>query len=356
MVAFDAGETLAERFRSHMGDATTLYGYAMRGMADDWEAGGVTRQICSGWESSPTGTMIQLRYLAGIFRIVLRGEAPELAAFYPCLHGSAPGPAPAERVWPVMREVAAAHVEELRQALHVVPQTNEPGRAAVLLIGLFEAVRRHGIRRIRLWEIGASAGLNLYADRFRYVGPGWEWGPDGSPLVLSTDAPMVRVEDVEIVQRRGCDLDPIDPTTGEGADRLRSFVWPWHVSRHDRLSAALAVAQAERAAGRAAVVDRAGAGEWLERHVAAVSVAGAGADVLTVVWQSITRMYWPPDEGKRVDAAIAAARARFPLAHVTMEHPDEVVDGRVVHAREAQLAVDGDPLGWVHPHGIPVWL
>ena len=255
-----------------------------------------------------------------------------------------------------MREVAAAHVEELRQALHVVPQTNEPGRAAVLLIGLFEAVRRHGIRRIRLWEIGASAGLNLYADRFRYVGPGWEWGPDGSPLVLSTDAPMVRVEDLEIVQRRGCDLDPIDPTTGEGADRLRSFVWPWHVSRHDRLSAALAVAQAERAAGRAAVVDRAGAGEWLERHVAAVSVAGAGADVLTVVWQSITRMYWPPDEGKRVDAAIAAARARFPLAHVTMEHPDEVVDGRVVHAREAQLAVDGDPLGWVHPHGIPVWL
>ena len=61
-------------------------------------------------------------------------------------------------------------------------------------------------------------------------------------------------------------------------------------------------------------------------------------------------------EGELVDAAIAAARSRFPLAHVTMEHPDEVVDGRVVHAREAQLAVDGDPLGWVHPHGIPVWL
>lgn len=351
MVAFDAGETLAERFRSHMGDAPTVYGYALQGMADDWEAGGVTREICAGWESSPTGTMIQLRYLAGIFQIVLRGEAPELAAFYPCLGGSAS----ADGVWPVMREVAARHVPELRRALEVVPQTNEPGRSAVLLLGLFEAVRRHGIRRVRLLEIGASAGLNLYADRFRYVGPGWEWGPTDSALLLPTEAPHVRVEAFEIVDRRGCDLDPVDPTTSDGADRLRSFVWPWHVARHERLSAALAVVRVEATAGRAAVVDRAGAGEWLEGQLASRTPSGS-ADVLTVVWQSVTRMYWPPSEGERVDAVIAAARRQRPLAHITMEHPDEVVDGRVVHAREAQLAVDGDPLGWVHPHGIPVWL
>ena len=347
MVAFDAGGTLAERFRSHMGDAPTVYGYAMRGMADDWEAGGVTREVCRGWEDSPTGTVVQLRYLAGVFRIVLRGEAPELAAFYPCLGGQRP----ASEVWPVMRSVVAAHVPELQAALPVVPQTNEPGRSAVLLLGLFEAVRRHGIRRIRLLELGASAGLNLYVDRFRYAGPGWAWGPPDSPLMLATEAPQVAPEDVEIVARRGCDLDPVDPTTAEGADRLRSFVWPWHVSRHERLADAIAVARAEQSAGRAAVVDRAGAGTWLDEQLSTPS-----PDALTVVWQSITRMYWPPEEGHRVDALIAAARTRMPLTHITMEHPDQVVDGQVVHARHAALAVDGDVLGEVHPHGIPVWV
>ena len=347
MVAFDAGGTLAERFRSHMGDAPTVYGFAMRGMADDWEAGGVTREVCRGWEDSPTGTMVQLRYLAGVFRIVLRGDAPELAAFYPCLGGERP----AKEVWPVMRAVVEGYVAELQAALHVVPQTNEPGRAAVLMLGLFEAVRRHGIRRIRLLEVGASAGLNLHADRFRYAGPGWAWGPPDSPLALATQAPRVVTEDVQIVARRGCDLDPVDPTTAEGGDRLRSFVWPWHVSRHERLSAAIEVARREQAAGRAVVVDRARAGTWLAEQLSLTE-----PDVLTVVWQSITRMYWPPEEAARVDGIIATARRRTPLAHITMEHPDHVVDGELVHARHAVLAVDGDVLGEVHPHGIPVWV
>jgi hypothetical protein len=32
---WDVGETLADRFRAHAGDSQHLYGYAMRGMADD---------------------------------------------------------------------------------------------------------------------------------------------------------------------------------------------------------------------------------------------------------------------------------------------------------------------------------
>ena len=43
---WDAGETLADRFRAHAGDADHLYGYAMRGMAEDWAAGGPTRIAC----------------------------------------------------------------------------------------------------------------------------------------------------------------------------------------------------------------------------------------------------------------------------------------------------------------------
>jgi hypothetical protein len=87
---WDVGETLADRFRAHASDSQHLYGYAMRGMAEDWEAGGPTCMACRGYETAPRGALIQLRLLAGVFRLVSTGQAPELIRFYLCLGGTDP--------------------------------------------------------------------------------------------------------------------------------------------------------------------------------------------------------------------------------------------------------------------------
>lgn len=333
---FDSGDTLAERFRSHAGDSRTLYGFAMRAMADDWETGGVVREICADWESAPPGSVVQLRLLAGVFRIVLRGQAPELAPYYESLGGTA-GP---EGAWPVMQTVMAAHVGELKEALTVAPQTNEVGRSAALLVGLFEAVRRSGLTRIRLLEPGASAGLNLLVDRFRFETPAWSCGPDDSPFVQRDGIQgVVSPQRFSVVSRRGCDLEPVDAATSEGRLRLTSFVWPFHVDRHERLRAALAIA-----AAHPVEVDRAGAGEWIERKLSGTPPA---QDVVTVVWHSITRMYWPAQETARVEVAVAPARSRMAIAHVAMEYPKDKPSG----ADQAELSVDGDVIALVDPHG-----
>ena len=73
---WDTGETLADRFRAHAADAEHLYRYATRGMADDWDTGGPVRLICRGYEKAPRGAVIHLRLLAGLFRLVLTGRAP----------------------------------------------------------------------------------------------------------------------------------------------------------------------------------------------------------------------------------------------------------------------------------------
>jgi len=330
--------TLAERFRAHAGDEQHLYGHAMRAMADDWESGGVARRICAGWETAPAGAMVSLRLLAGVARIVLRGDAPALAAFYPCLDGAG-DPALA---WPVMRDVMLAHEAELSAALAVPPQTNEVGRSSALLVGLSEAVRAGGLSQVRLLEPGASAGLNLLVDRFRFESEGWVWGPPDSPLVLRDGikgyaGPLA----FQIVSRRGCDLSPLDASDPQDRLRLRSFVWPFHVERHERLDAALAVASDEPPQ-----VDHAPAGVWLEEQLAAPVDDG----VLTVVWQSATRLYWPEQETRRVERAIAAGRARTPLAHVAMEDP---LTGAGDHA---ELSLDGQVLATVGHHGTPVRL
>ena len=85
MLAWDRGDTLADRFRSHAGAASHLYGHARRGMADDWEAGGPVRTVFAGYEQAPYGSALPLRLLAGVFRLVLTGQARELEPFYPAL-------------------------------------------------------------------------------------------------------------------------------------------------------------------------------------------------------------------------------------------------------------------------------
>ena len=235
----DAGETLADRFRAHADDAQHLYGYAIRGMAEDWETGGPVRVACRGYENAPRGAVIHLRLLAGVFRLVLTGRAPELVAFYPCLGGNAP----ASEAWPVMREVIGAHVDEMQTALAIPPQTNEVGRSAALLAGLFDLVAESGVRRVRLLEVGASAGLNLLLDHYAYRGGSWQFGfADSTVQFINPIQGHVQAEDFMITDRAGCDLHPVDATSAEGRLLLTSFVWPFDLDRHKRLSLALAIA------------------------------------------------------------------------------------------------------------------
>jgi hypothetical protein len=347
MVRWDQGRTLADRFRSHAGVATHLYGYAMRGMAEDWEAGGPVRAICVGYESAPTGSALPLRLLAGVFRLVLTDQAPELVRFYPCL-GGRDDPAQA---WPVLREVMSRHSAELRAALEVPPQTNEVGRSVALLAGLFDVVAATGIRRLRLLELGASAGLNLLVDRFFYSGADWQFGDPASPVAFPGAIwGRVRTADFTIADRRGCDLHPVDATTPAGQLLLTSFVWPFQVSRHQRLTAAL-----QLAAAHPVVVDRAAASAWL-----APVLDDTTDEVLPVIWHSITRLYWTPDEVAAVEAALAAYAEHRPVARVAMEFRTGE-DASTSPELSSTVWLPGQPprhrqLGTAHDHGPPVRL
>ena len=83
----------------------------------------------------------------------------------------------------------------------------------------------------------------------------------------------------------------------------------------------------------------------------------ADDDVLTVIWQSVTRQYWPAAEVAALDAVIEQARSRMPVARVTMESPgkaggfDRVTDhssGRPV------IEVDGEVVAACDYHGPPI--
>ena len=123
-------------------------------------------------------------------------------------------------------------------------QTNEPLRCAALLPAL------SGIDGpIALLEIGASAGLCLYPDRYSYRyrgGPRLDPAGGASAVVLdsatSGDAPL-RMPDV--VWRAGIDLAPLDAADAGDRRFLMSLVWPGEEGRAARIAAALEIAAAD---------------------------------------------------------------------------------------------------------------
>lgn len=222
-------------------------------------------------------------------------------------------------------------------------QTNEIGRCAVLLPGFLEAASFG--RPLRLLELGASAGLNLRFDRYHYRyldGPGW--GPTGGPQLASRAegaAPRALAPPtVDVAERRGVDLAPIDPTSAEGERLLTSFVWADEVDRIERLRGALRVA-----ASTPARIDEGDLLDWAEEHV----VAGPG--VTTVVFHSQVRHLLSEEDvtrlGDVVERGLRTGTGDGPVVYLGFEAPRGVpADGSNWPELTVATSTDGGPPRW----------
>jgi hypothetical protein len=301
-------------------------------------AGDAVYGVLRGYEDAPGPSALALRLMGAVHRLVLRGDAPELAAHYPSTGGR-----PAD-AWPAFASVLRDHAEELRRLVDHPVQTNEPGRCAALLGGFLEVARTTGLP-LRLLEVGASAGLNLRFDHYRYEIGDECWGSPDSPVAIRTrlagaGRPPLGTP-LSVAARAGCDTRPVDPRTEDGRLTLTSYVWPDQVERLERLRAALDVA-----GGVAAPVERAGAAGWTEARL-----AERAPGVATVVFHSIVMQYLRAAERERFERALRAAPGT--LAWLRMEPAGDVTDVRLTlwpggeDRLLARAGYHGDPLEWI---------
>ena len=289
----------------------------------------------------PFGDAVALRICGGLHFLVRNGAVPELAALYP------PAPLPdAETLWQAVRPLLDS--DALAPWLDSAPQTNEVGRSAVLMSGLIVIAARFGLP-LRLYELGASAGLNLQLDRYRYDLGGLEAGDPASPLLLKPDwkGPPPPEAEVRILGRAGVDLNPVDPRAER--ERLIAYVWAEQAERLARLEAALALAAADPPR-----IEEGDAADWLESALPLTPEPG----VTRVVMHSVAFHYFPDDTKRRVtayvEAAGAAARADAPLAWLRYE--EQPGDGHF-SLRLRTWPGEEELLAWTHPHGRSVeWL
>jgi hypothetical protein len=218
-------------------------------------------------------------------------------------------------------------------------QTNEPRRCAVLLPVLAALPQP-----LALVEVGASAGLCLYPDRYAYRYAG-EAVVGSSPLVLecAVNGPAPLPQAVpSVAWRAGLDINPLDVTDDEDVRWLESLVWPEQADRFEILRTAVQLARV------APVPVTAGD---LTTDLARVAAA-APPDATLFVYHSAVLSYLNADERASFRAEVSALRERREMVWLSNEGPRVVVDvptpdGPVPFV----LARDGVPLAYTDPHG-----
>jgi hypothetical protein len=309
-----------------------LYAALLESAAGDLEAGGPVGDVLSGFEVEPGTAALALRLMGAMHRLVLDDTLPELARHYP----STGGDGDADQAWHAFRDGLTEHGPRIRELVSRGCQTNEVGRSAALLGGFLEVAHRSGLP-LRLLEIGASAGLNLRWDRYRYESTQGAWGDPDSTVRFehSFEVPPPMNRSADVVERLGCDLNPIDPVSEEGALSLRSFVWADQLARLALLDGAIEIARREPVE-----VEQIDAASFLERELAR-RVAGAA----TVVYHSIFLQYVDEPGRRRISRAIessrAAAHVDAPVFHLRMEPAEATFE----------IRLDGELLGTARAHG-----
>ena len=246
--------------------------------------------------------------------------------------------------WSRLGEVLEAHRAWVARFVAEQPvQTNEVQRSWGLLPGFLSVAEG---RPLALLELGPSAGLNLYWDRYRYRYGEATWGPREAPLELAGEAhggppPALLAQDVEVRRRVGIDQSPVDVTTDDGARLLEAFVWPDQTERLERLRRAVAAVRREPPE----IVE----GDYVE--LLPQLLEERDPDVLTVVFHSASTSYLPRSKRAAVAEAIEAAGASGSLAWVSYEFDEETGVGYERFTLDVRVWPGGEPRRLAHLDG-----
>jgi hypothetical protein len=246
--------------------------------------------------------------------------------------------------YPSFRRQIIDHWSELSATmLERRTQTNEVGRCATLLPLLVSLPQP-----LALLEVGASAGLCLLPDRYRYDYGAGVFGNEESPVLIRCQpgtATPVPDRLPEVVWRKGIDLDPIDPSDESATAWLEALVWPEQGDRLARLRAALAVARQDPPP-----VARGDLRDGLGRITADVP-----GDATLVVFHSAVLAYVPAEDRERFASEVVSLGAVWIANEGSGVFPairQQLGDEELAeHPGGFLVSCNGAPIAWADPHG-----
>ncbi len=254
---------------------------------------------------SSSGHSLPLRLAGALHRLVLAGMDDALSAAYP------PQSTDDEPLWLAVSGAMSRHGPLLVQWLTSPPQTNEVRRAAALIPAAHFLADRFDLPMM-VSELGASAGLNLNWQHFRLDIPARSYGPDAADVVLTPEwsGNIPPTAEINVVDRRGVDLLPINTEKPDDRTRLLSYLWPDQPARMALTQNAMALPRAP--------VDTGDAIDWLANRLPSQKNRTLHLIYHTIAWQ-----YFPAEiqlKGRQlIEKAGNSATISKPLAWFRME-------------------------------------
>jgi hypothetical protein len=265
-------------------------------------------------------------------------------------------------LWSTFRTFVDDHHAEIGELLiSRTIQTNEVGRSAVLVPAMCAVAERFEHRPLALVEIGPSAGLNLFLDRYAVqYSDGRTTGPSDSPVhlrceIVGATPPLPDGSGLAITSRVGIDLAPVDVRDADAIAWLEACIWPDVPDRLERFRAAVRLARAD-----APTIRRGDAVDLLVPTIEHVPDAQ-----LPIVFATWALAYLPAERRERIHDLLAEVGGQRDLAFVTAEFPQvtpwypespaptltgrgATLLGATVWSHGVEQAM---PLAWTHAHG-----
>ena len=262
------------------------------------------------WPGNPTPSAdsVPLRIAGCLHAVVLAGKDGLLSIAYP------PDETDDDALWAAITHAFTAHADFILERLKSAPQTNEVRRSGALLPGFLTLGARFG-KPLVLSEVGASAGLNLQWDRYRYGLGETSWGDPASPVSIEPEwrGSSAPAGELSVMDRAGCDLNPVEASNPEHRMRMLSYIWADQNDRLIRTRAAL-----DLAAKHDLHVEKADAIDWLKTRLSAPFIGATHVIFNTIAWQYLPKAL--QDEGEQLIAeAGSKATDDAPLAHLELE-------------------------------------
>jgi hypothetical protein len=283
--------------------------------------------------------------LAALQLAALR-DHPVLGPIYnDARHGelSAPDRA-AKRVIDVLHDTP----ELVRDELWRSTQTNEPGRSAVIQAVVADLAE--GATAVNVIEVGTSAGINLYFDKFMVRDR-----DDGKALTLVCEdvTPLDRSRPLpDVLTRIGIDPNPLLLANEEDRRWLKACLWPEQRRRHERFDA---IVEAQPSWPTQTILR----GHAMERLNDAFELVDDSA--MTIVMNTWTAFYFTDDERTEYFDEVSRRCANGNVAWLSIEStmvkwPHVDVDDEVRHRAASQIVATrsrGSAVrwGWCHAHG-----